>query len=103
MSAFERYVAKAYLDNTRNETTTNPGFWNLDATAALDLGRWIKAGQPRLRVQVNNVFDNRRIFASGYSYLYYTREAGGGQTLTGTPYYYPLATLAVFVGLDLKL
>ena len=103
VSAFGRYVAKAYLDNTRNETTTTPGFWNLDATAALDLGRWIKVGQPRLRLQVNNVFDNRRMFASGYSYLYFTRDTGGAQTLTGTPYYYPLATRAVFLGLDLKL
>jgi iron complex outermembrane receptor protein len=103
VSAFGRYVARAYLDNTSNETTTAPGFWNLDATATLDLARWIKKGRPRLRVQVNNVLDNRRLFASGYSYLYYTRDAGGGQTLAGTPYYYPLATRAVFVGLDLKL
>jgi iron complex outermembrane receptor protein len=103
VSAFGRYAAKAYLDNTENETTTAPGFWNLDATATLDLARWIKKGRPRLRVQVNNVLDNRRMFASGYSYLYYTRDAGGGQTLAGTPYYYPLATRAVFVGLDLKL
>lgn len=103
VSAFGRYVAKAYLDNTKNEATTTPGFWNLDATATLDLGRWIKAVQPRLRVQVNNVFDNHRMFASGYSYLYFIREAGSGQTLAGTPYYYPLATRAVFLGLDLKL
>ena len=70
--------------------------------ASLDLGRIVKVGQPRLRVQVTNALDNNRIFASGYSYLYFTRAADGAQTLTGTPYYYPLATRAVFVGLDLK-
>ena len=69
---------------------------------AVDFGRFVKVGHPRLRVQMNNVLDNSRIFASGYSYLYFTRTANGAETLTGTPYYYPLATRAVFVGLDLK-
>jgi iron complex outermembrane receptor protein len=102
ISAVGRYLAKAHLDNTDDEATTTPGFFDLDAVLTLDLGRFIKVGQPRLRVQLNNVLDNSRIYASGYSYLYFTRAADGGQSLTGTPYYYPLATRAVFVGLDLK-
>ena len=102
ISAVGRYVAKAHLDNTDDEATTTPGFFDLDAVLSLDLSRFIKVGQPRLRVQMDNVLDNSRIYASGYSYLYFTRAAGGGQTLTGTPYYYPLATRSVFVGLDLK-
>ena len=77
-----------------NEATTTPGFFDLDATLSLDLGRWIKVGPPRLRVQVTNVLDNARIFPSGYSYLYFTRGATGPETLAGTPYYYPLATRA---------
>lgn len=102
ISAVGRYVAKAHLDNTDDEATTTPGFFDLDAVLTLDLGRFIKVAKPRLRVQLNNVLDNSRIYASGYSYLYFTRAADGGQSLTGTPYYYPLATRAVFVGLDLK-
>jgi iron complex outermembrane receptor protein len=103
ISASGRYVAGAHLDNTNDEGTTTPGFFDLDAVVSLDLGRFIKVGQPRLRVQVNNLLDNSRIFASGYSYLYFTRGTGGSSTLTSTPYYYPLATRSVFVGLDLKL
>ncbi len=102
LSASGRYVAKAHLDNTNDETTTTPGFFDLDAVLSVDFGRFVKVGHPRLRVQMNNVLDNSRIFASGYSYLYFTRTANGAETLTGTPYYYPLATRAVFVGLDLK-
>jgi iron complex outermembrane recepter protein len=102
LSASGRYVAKAYLDNTKDEATTTPSYCDLGTVVSLDLGRIIKVGQPRLRVQVTNVLDNHRIFASGYSYLYFTRAAGGALTLTGTPYYYPLATRAMFVGLDLK-
>lgn len=103
VTALGRYVAKAYLDNTTNETTTTPAYFNLDATVSLDLGRWIRAAHPRLRVQVNNVLDNDRVFASGYSYLYFTRDPAGRESLSTIPYYYPLATRAVFVGLDLKL
>jgi len=102
-SLLGRYAGKAYLDNTENEATTAPGFFTLDATLSLDLGRWVKAGQPRLRVQVTNLLDNDRVFPSGYSYLYLTRDPAGGETLTTIPYYYPLATRGVFVGLDLTL
>jgi iron complex outermembrane receptor protein len=102
LSASGRYVAKAYLDNTKDEATTTPSYFDLDMVATLDLGRIVKVGQPRLRVQVANLLDNHRIFASGYSYLYFTRAAGGAETPTGIPYYYPLATRAVYVGLDLK-
>lgn len=103
ISAVGRYVARAHLDNTNDKATTTPGFFDLDAVVSVDLGRFIKVGHPRLRVQVNNVLDNSRIFASGYSYLYLTRGAGGSSTLTASPYYYPLATRSLFVGLDLKL
>jgi iron complex outermembrane recepter protein len=103
VAAAGRYVAKAYLDNTQDAALTTPSFFNLDATLLFDLGRFVKAGHPRIRIQVNNVFDNRRIFPSGYSYLYFTRDPAGRDTLAGIPYYYPLATRSVFVGLDLKL
>jgi len=98
-----RYVAKSYLDNTQNAALSTPRFFDLDATLLVNLGRWIHTGQPRLRVRVNNVLDDHRIYLSGYSYLFLNRDAAGGETLAGTPYYYPLATRGVFVALELKL
>ena len=40
------------------------------------------------------------MFPSGYSYLYFT-QGGGGETLGGISYYYPLATTSVIAMLDL--
>ena len=53
-------------------------------------------------MRVNNLLDNRRIFPSGYSYLYVTRDAGQ-DTVSGIPYYYAAATRSVSVTLDLGL
>jgi iron complex outermembrane receptor protein len=103
VGASGRYVAKSYLDNTNVEALATPGFFDLDATLSVGLEGWIKAGRPRLRLQVNNVLDNERIWPSGYSYLFLTRGASGTETLQGIPYYYPLATRSVLVLLDLSL
>ena len=103
VGASGRYVAKGYLDNTNVEALATPGFFDLDATLSLGLESWIKAGRPRLRLQVTNVLDNERIWPSGYSYLFLTRGASGTETLQGIPYYYPLATRSVLVLLDLSL
>jgi iron complex outermembrane receptor protein len=103
LGAAGRYVARVYLDNTKNAAFTTPDFFDLDASLLLGLGRWVKTGQPHLRVQVNNVLDNHRMYPSGYSYLFATRGENGAETFEGTPYYYPLATRALFVALELKL
>jgi iron complex outermembrane recepter protein len=103
LAAAGRYVGKAYLDNTQDDRFVTPAFFDLDATLRVELSRWVKAGQPRLRVQVNNVLDDRRLFPGGYSYLYLMRDAAGRDTLAGIPYYYPLATRGVLVALELKL
>jgi iron complex outermembrane receptor protein len=103
VGAAGRYVARSYLDNTNVEDLATPHFFDLDLTLSLGLDRWIKAGHPRLRLQVDNILDNRRIWPSGYSYLYLTREASGHEALQGIPYYYPLATRSVLVLLDLSL
>jgi iron complex outermembrane receptor protein len=96
-----RYVAASFLDNTNADGLTAPRFFQLDASIGFDLSHFVATGRPRLKVQVNNVFDNRRVFPRGYSYLYATRDAAGGETLAGTPYYYPLATRSAYVSLDL--
>ena len=42
----------------------------------------------RVRLQVNNVLNNKRIWPSGYSYLFLTPQ----KTVDGISYYYPQAT-----------
>jgi iron complex outermembrane receptor protein len=97
-----RYVAASWLDNTNTEGLEAPRFFQLDASFRFDLSRLVSAGKPRLSVRVNNLLDNRRIFPSGYSYLYVTRDAGQ-DTVSGIPYYYAAATRSVSVTLDLGL
>jgi iron complex outermembrane recepter protein len=102
VSARGRYVGRSYLDNTNDPEATTPSWLALDASAVLDLGRKLPRGHPRLRLEVKNLLDDRRLFASGYSYLYLTREAGAAPSLTAIPYYYPLATRSLYAGLDLE-
>lgn len=98
-----RYVSRAFLDNTSDGRFATPSAFSLDATASLNLTRWIKAAAPRVRIHLNNVLDNRRLWPSGYSYLFFNRDETGRDTLFGVPYYYPQATRSVFVTLELKL
>ena len=101
VGATGRYVAPSWLDNTNTPGLATPRTFALDATLVVDLARFVPTGKPRLKVQVNNVFDNRKLFASGYSYLYANRDVTGVDTLAGTAYYYPLATRSAYVSLDL--
>jgi iron complex outermembrane recepter protein len=101
VGATGRYVAASWLDNTNTEGLEAPRTFQLDATLVVDLARWVPAGTPRLKVQVNNVLDNRKLWPRGYSYLYANRDASGAETLAGIPYYYPLATRSAYVSLDL--
>jgi iron complex outermembrane receptor protein len=98
-----RWVDEAQLDNTGNPAFRTPSWFNLDARLSLSLGRWVKRGEPRIRVQATNLLDDDRLWPSGYSYLYFRRGTGGPDTLDGTSYYYPLATRGVFVTLDVTL
>ena len=97
-----RYVSTSQLDNTDDPALATPSFFDLSAHASLSLARWVKKGEPRLRVQVNNALGGRQHWPSGYSYLYITRDDVGAETTQGTPYYYPLATRSVFVNLDVR-
>jgi iron complex outermembrane receptor protein len=97
-----RYVTESQLDNTDDPLLVTPAFVNLDAHLSLGLARWVKRGEPRLRVQVNNLLDGRRHWPSGYSYLFITRDEAGAESSQGVPYYYPLATRSVFVSLDVR-
>lgn len=101
LGATTRYVADSYLDNTNARGIATPDWWKVDLSAAVDLSSFVKTGQPRLRVLVDNVLDNRRVWANGYSYLYATRDGAGQDSLSGTPYFFPMATRNVTVVLDL--
>jgi iron complex outermembrane receptor protein len=98
-----RYVSKSYLDNTESADLETPAYFALDASGSYAFDRWASAGRPRLRVQVNNILDDKDIRLSGYAYQYLQQKAGGGSALLGIPYYYPLATRSVFVTLDFRL
>ncbi len=106
VGAAGRYVGAAHLDNTDSRAFRAPGFFGLDADASVLLSRLLPftaGAAPRLRIQVTNVLDNRRMFPGGYSYQYFTQDAAGPLLPGGTRYYYPQATRSVFVMLDLKL
>jgi iron complex outermembrane receptor protein len=95
-----RWASTSQLDNTGNTAFRTPSFFMLDAQASVGFSRWFTGGRPRLRIQLTNLLNNRRAWPGGYSYLFFTREAPGRETLSGTSYYFPLATRSVYVTLD---
>ncbi len=50
----------------------------------------------RVSLQVNNVTNENRIYASGYSYRYFS-----GDVRTGTAYYFPQATRNALLMLEI--
>lgn len=92
-----RYVGKSYLDNTNNDDFVAPSFFLIDANAGYDL-----TPQVRISLQVNNVANRKRVYPSGYSYLFLERDAAGGESISGIPYYYPQATRNAVVMVDYR-
>jgi len=88
-----RHVGRSYLDNTNNGAFIAPAFTTLEANSAIALSKEIS-----LRVQVNNLTNNKRVFPSGYSYLFLTPE----KTIDGISYYYPQATRNATVMVDFR-
>jgi iron complex outermembrane receptor protein len=97
-----RWVSEAQLDNTGNPDFRTPSFFSLDGHASLSLARWLKRGEPRLRVHATNLLDSRRQWPGGYSYLFLVRDAAGAEALSGTAYYYPQATRSAYVTLEAR-
>ncbi len=95
-----RYVSRAWLDNTNSNELYAPDWVRVDASASADLSRWVPLGRPRLRLEVTNLLDAGDLFASGYSYLYRVQDASGAEAEQGIRYFYPLATRAFQVLLD---
>ncbi len=102
LSGTVRYVDRTWLDNTNAPDLSAPSWWKVDLSASLNLKAIVKAGDPRLRLSVENVFDDHSIRPSGYSYLYALRDASGRETLSGTPYLFPSATRSFQAVLDVR-
>ncbi len=88
-----RHVGRSYLDNTNNGAFIAPAFTTLEANAAIAVSHGV-----RFRVQVNNLTNNKRIFPSGYSYLFLTPA----RTIDGISYYYPQATRNAAIMINFK-
>jgi iron complex outermembrane receptor protein len=97
-----RYVGRSWLENTEQPGLETPDFFLLDGSLAVSLRRFVRRGEPRLRLEAYNLLDHRKVWPNGYSYSFLTRGAAG-DTLGGTPYYFPQATRSVALLLDLKL
>ena len=89
-----RHVSEAHLDNTNDDRFTTPAFTVLDGSVTWSLTRAM-----RLTLQGNNLLNSKRIFPSGYSYLFLTPSGG----VDGIRYFYPQATRNFVVTLDAKL
>jgi iron complex outermembrane receptor protein len=98
-----RYVDASQLDNTGDPDLVTPSFFTMDLGASIGLDRWIPFGRPTLKVFLNNLLDNDRIYASGYSWQYFIEDPSGGRSLEGIPYYYPSATRNVMVTLEWRM
>ena len=96
-----RYVGKAYLENTNNEEATIPAYFIADFRAALNLSKWIKAGNPVLSFNLNN-FTNTSYAPSGAARAKIVRDGTGNDTVVSSPGYYPAARINFFVTLNLK-
>jgi iron complex outermembrane receptor protein len=88
-----RHVGRSYLDNTNNASFVAPAFTTFEVNGAFALAR-----NMNIRVQINNLLNNKRVFPSGYSYLFLTPQ----RTIEGISYYYPQATRNASLMVDFR-
>jgi iron complex outermembrane receptor protein len=88
--AVARWVGRSYLDNTNDSAFTTPSFVTIDAKASYGVTPSV-----RVSLQVNNLTNENRVYASGYSYRYLSAGVP-----TGTSYFFPQATRNVVVLMD---
>jgi iron complex outermembrane receptor protein len=96
-----RWVSPTHLDNTGDRQLRTRALWDLtfDGSWALP---WAVAGEPlHLRLTVENLLDEKRRAASGYSYIFYTADGGGTLERQSLRYFYPLAERRAVVALEL--
>jgi iron complex outermembrane receptor protein len=88
-----RHVGRSYLDNTNNPSFIAPAFTTFEANGSIAIRHDMS-----IRVQINNLLNNKRVFPSGYSYLFLTPQ----RTIEGISYYYPQATRNASVMVDFR-
>lgn len=96
-----RHVSRSYLDNLGLRKLSTPPYGLVDLAARVELDRWLAWGKPAVTFRVLNLLDERRAWASGYSYPFLVQE-GGSRRLDGIPYFYPQAPRHLLVGLSLR-
>ncbi|MGE5346043.1 MAG: TonB-dependent receptor [Acidithiobacillales bacterium] len=99
LSASGRYQAQSFLDNTNVSDLVTPDIFVVGLGAAIDL-EGVLPGRPKLRVRVENLLNDMRLWTSGYSYIYATQDPAGSLAFSGIPYFYPQASRSVSVTLD---
>jgi iron complex outermembrane receptor protein len=90
-----KYVGSQYLDNTANKARMLNAYFTQDLRGVYSFSRkWLKNAD--LIVQVNNIF-NKRYEPNGYTFSYYAN-----QMLTTENYYFPMAGINFFAGINLR-
>ncbi len=90
-----KYVSRQFLDNTGNEARTLRSYYTQDARIAYTCsGKKIK--EAVFFAQVNNIF-SRKYEPNGYTFSY----VSGGQPATEN-YYFPMAPVNFYAGINLR-
>jgi outer membrane receptor protein involved in Fe transport len=93
-----RWVGRSFLDNTNNSEFATPSWSTVDGNVSFALPHSL-----RLSVQGNNLLNSRKLFAYGYDYVWLTRDSSGGESMSGTNYFFPQATRNFVVMLDFSM
>ena len=91
-----KYVGKQFLDNTSNEVRKLDAYFTEDVRASYSFTKnWLK--NVDVIFQLNNVF-NKKYEPNGYTFSYYYNSQ-----LTTENYYYPMAGINFFTGVNIRL
>jgi iron complex outermembrane receptor protein len=91
-----KYVGKQFLDNTSNEVRKLDAYFTEDVRVSYSFSEnWLK--NVDLIFQLNNTF-NKKYEPNGYTFSYYYNSQ-----LTTENYYYPMAGINFFTGVNIRL
>jgi iron complex outermembrane receptor protein len=97
-----RTVSRQFLDNTSDPNLSIPNFAVLDARVGVSLQKWIKAGEPSIAFQANNLLNSLYTpngNTSGYTMNY---DANGKASRGANALFFPAATRNYFVTVTWK-
>ena len=96
------YVSHQYLDNTKDNELSIPAFYFADTRFVLSLKKWIKAGEPTIAFQVNNITDRKYAPSGNTTGNVMNYDASGNATKGSTALFLPAAERNYFVTLTCK-